>query len=65
LRVELALWLLALLEADALCEALLVVSELAFCAACAEVEFVAASFVLAAVEAELMFELALSLDADW
>jgi hypothetical protein len=65
LVAELVLWLLELLEADALIEALLRLEELASCAALADVEFVAAFFDLAAFEAELTFELELSLDADW
>jgi hypothetical protein len=64
LVAELVLLLLALFEADALCDALLRLEELAFCAALAEVEFVVAFFDLAAFEAELTFELELSLDAD-
>lgn len=65
LLAELLLWLLALFEADALLDALLVVAELAFCAALAEVESVAEFCVMAAFEAELTFELELLLDADW
>lgn len=62
---ELVLWLLELLEADALFDALLRLEELAFCAALAEAEFVVAFFDLEVFEAELTFELELSLDADW
>lgn len=65
LVAELVLWLLELFEADALMEALLVVAELAFCAALAEVASVDAFFDFEAFEAELTFELVLSLDADW
>jgi hypothetical protein len=65
LLAELVLWLLVLLEADALCDALFKEDELAFCAALAALEFVLALFDLEAFEAELTFELELSLDADW
>ena len=50
------LLLLALFEADALCDALLVEAELARCAALAEAEFVVAFAVLALLEEELTFE---------
>lgn len=59
------LLLLALFEADALCDALLVEEELAFCDALAEVASVDAVFAAAAFEAELTFELELSVEADW
>jgi len=56
----LLLLLLALFEADALCEALLVEAELARCAAFAEAEFVVAFAVLELLEEELTFEFELS-----
>lgn len=65
LVAEFVLWLLELFDADALFDALLRLEELAFCAALAEAEFVVAFFDLEAFEAELTFELELSLDADW
>jgi len=64
LVAELVVWLLELLEADALCDALFREAELASCAALAEVEFVAAFFVLAAFEAELTFDAELLVDAE-
>ena len=65
LVAESVLWLLELFEADALIEALFRLEELAFWAALAEVESVAAFFDLEAFEAELTFDAELSLDANW
>lgn len=64
LLAVLVLWLLELFEADALFHALLRLEELASCAAFAEVEFVDAFFVFAAVEAELTFDAELLVDAE-
>jgi trans-aconitate methyltransferase len=60
LRAELLLLLLALFEADALCDALFVEAEFACWAAFAEAAFVVAFAVLALLEEELTFELELS-----
>lgn len=59
------LLLLALLEAEALCEALLSLSDLADCAALDDAEFVVAFAFLALLDDELTFELELSAAADW
>jgi len=62
---ELLLLLLALLEAEALCEALLLLDELASCAALEDVELVVALAFLAVLAVDATFELELLAEADW
>lgn len=65
LRVVLVLLLLALLEADASCEALLLLDDFADCAAFADVEFEVEFAFLALLDDELTFDAELFAAADW